>query len=446
MLQRTILMLFVSGALSLPAAAQATSSSAPDSIFYSAQTLLLILGMLLAGYRAYEAFDTPSVTLGDRPTPPHYMTQPGQYRLGVTAYVGLCLLIYALIVYFYKELLPIVDLITPLEFRETIDGFIKEGSLSFPLVVICAAAILVILLSNEKDWNPVFMLRRLLWGWVSIPQLANSIMILARDELVVPVEARMKVAGNPDTPNVDPGDFDKERQSLDRHWAETCYIRLWLAQNRAEGSHFTFFNEPSFSWENLEVEYARARSNIAPLKQGSVSNPTLFADVALKIDTLRRQYCKLAACFIVFKNDTKKNAFRDAKQFGVMLNPAVPRANPLRYIAIFFVAIMFSTYLGVWFSAMTWDLLRGNFDSASTQDPELVTRWTGYALATYGMPILVVLLLRYLGWRIDPEQPTSYLASYATIFLISLFVSVVSLVTVIKLVGAPEIAAKPLSN
>jgi hypothetical protein len=64
--------------------------------------------MAFAGYWAYEGFDTPPIKLGDGPTLPRYMTQPSQYRLGVIAYVGVCLLVYALIAYFHKPLLPLV--------------------------------------------------------------------------------------------------------------------------------------------------------------------------------------------------------------------------------------------------------------------------------------------------------------------------------------------------
>ena len=132
-----------------------------------------------------------------------------------------------------------------------------------------------------------------------------------------------------------------------------------------------------------------ARDRIAPLKRGDVTDPNIFADVAGKVDALRRQYCRLAACFLVFKNQTQKNALRDAKEFGVTITPDVPRANPLRYTAIFFVAIMIAIYLGVSLSAMTWDLLRGDLDAALNQDPDLLTKWIGYALAIYGIPILV---------------------------------------------------------
>jgi hypothetical protein len=436
MFQRISLMLLVSGVLCFPAAAQGASATHPDAFLYTAQAVLLILGMAFAGYWAYEAFDTPPIKLGDGPTLPRYMTQPSHYRLGVIAYVAVCLLVYALIAYFHKDLLPLVGALAP-DLHKIIEKSMNDGSLTYPLVVIFSAAIFVSLLKVEKDWNPLFVLRRVVHGWVSIPQFANAIMVMARDELLVPVEARSNVAGDPDTPYVTVGDFDKDRRSLDRHWAELCYIRLWLEHYRAQGSHFTFFNEPSFAWEQLQADYENARERIAPLKRGNVSDPNLFADVAGKVDSLRRQYCRLTACFLVFKNQTQKNAIRDAKQFGVTITPDVPRANPLRYTAIFFVAIMIAIYLGVSLSAMIWDLLHDNLHAALSQDPDLITWWIGYALAIYGMPILAVLLLRYLGWTIDPGQPNSYLISYATVFLVALFVSVTCLAIAVKLAGAP---------
>ena len=440
MFHRISLTLLVGAALCFPAAAQELNANHPDTLLYTAQTALLILGMAFVGYWAYEAFDAPPIKLGDGPTLPRYMTQPSQYRLGVIAYVGVCLLFYALIAYFHKPLLPLVRVVAP-ELYQTIDKSMSDGSLPYPLVVIFSAAIFVALMKLDKDWNPLFVLRRVVHGWVSIPQLANALMVMARDELLVPVEARSNVAGDPDTPYVTVDDFDKGRHSLDRHWAELCYIRLWLEGYRAQGSHFTFFNEPSFAWEKLQSDYDNARNLVPPLKRGDVTDTNIFADVAAKIDSLRRQYCRLAACFLVFKNQTQKNALRNAKEFGVTITPNLPRANPLRYTVIFFVAIMIAIYLGVSVSAMTWDLLDGKLSATLNQDPDLITWWIGYALAIYGMPIFAVLLLRYLGWTIDPGQPNSYLISYATVFLVGLGVSVTCLVIAIKLAGTTPAAA-----
>src|SRR5713226_6730219 len=144
MLQRFALMLLVTGTFSFPASAQNVGASQSDAFLYMAQAALLLLGMAFAGYWAYEAFDTPPIKLGDGPALPRYMTQPNQYRLGVIAYVGVCLLVYALIAYFHKELLPLVRALSP-ELHETIDKSMTDGSLAYPLVVIFSAAIFVAL-------------------------------------------------------------------------------------------------------------------------------------------------------------------------------------------------------------------------------------------------------------------------------------------------------------
>jgi hypothetical protein len=442
MVRKIWLAVLLSGAMTVRAAAQDASAAAPDNILYTAQAVLLILGMAFTGYWAYEAFNAPPIRLGDGPTLPRYMTQPSQYRMGAIAFVVMCLLVYALIAYFHREFLPLVGIVAP-ELYRTIDKSTTDGSLAYPLVVIFAAAIFVTSLKIESEWNPLLVLRRVVHGWVSIPQIANALMVMARDELVVPAEARALVAGDPGTPYVTVGDFDKDRRSLDRRWAELCYIRLWLERYRAQGSHLTFFNEPSFAWEQLQADYDSARDRIAPLKRGEVTDTNIFADVVGKIDLLRRQYCRLSACFLVFKNETQKNALQDAKLFGVTISLELGRANPLRYVAIYLVGIMVAIYFGVSLSAVLWDLLHGNGGAGFGQDPDLITRWIGYALANYGMAILAVLLMRYIGWSADASQPDSYLISYASLFLVALCVSALSLALAIQLAGASQTATRP---
>ena len=144
-MQRLGLMLLVTGGFSLPAVAQNASTGQPDAFLYTAQAALLLLGMAFAGYWAYAAFDTPPIKLGDGPTLPRYMTQPAQYRLGVLVYVGACLMVYALIAYFHRDLLPLVGALMP-ELYQTIQRSMTNGSLTYPLVVIFSAAIFVSLL------------------------------------------------------------------------------------------------------------------------------------------------------------------------------------------------------------------------------------------------------------------------------------------------------------
>jgi hypothetical protein len=285
---------------------------------------------------------------------------------------------------------------------------VRQSELSFPVVVVLGAVALVMLLRIEHEWNPFYILRRVVRGWVSIPELGNHIMEAARNHLIVPQDERKIVAGAANS-HVDIGDFGKDRQSLDRLWAELCYLRLWLKRNHDEGPYLTFFNEPSFAWSTLEASFTKMQGQIVPLKQALKNvafGPEFFEETAIKAERLRRQYCRLAAYFIVFKNETKRAAIRDAGVFGAGVASFEVRENPMRYVLLFIVAILVSINLGVWLSATLWDLANPAA-AASPLDHEtnLATLWVYYGLAAYGAPIVVVLLLRYLGCATTRNNP-----------------------------------------
>ena len=206
------------------------------------------------------------------------MAQPRQYRAAAIVYVIICLVFYVYFAYFWKDLLRLAETVAPPWFQKIVGGAVQNGLLSFPVAGVSALVISCVLLKTEADWNPLVSLRRLVWNWVSIPKLADTIMLAARDALAVPTAHRANVARNPDTVDVDVDDFDKVRGTLDRDWAELCYIRLWLAAKRDEGGQYIFFNEPSFAWEKLEAEYQRIRPYIGPFKKWRMFGEQIIVD------------------------------------------------------------------------------------------------------------------------------------------------------------------------
>ena len=94
----------------------------------------------------------------------------------------------------------------------------------------------------------------------------TRIMNAALNDLIVPEKARKAVASDSKN-HVDIGDFEKDRVNLDRKWAELCYVRLWLTRNLEEGSHNTFFNEPRFFRQKLELDFDAMRDRITRIKQ-----------------------------------------------------------------------------------------------------------------------------------------------------------------------------------
>ncbi len=443
---RIVSALAITLSLSLSAAAQGGESGGAIPYSFWLRVLLVVVALSFASYYARIAFEAPITTPEYGPAPPRYMTQPHQYQVGLIIYVGMCLAAYVLIVGYYKDLAPFLELVAPPELRPIIDTGIKQNAMSFPVVVVLGVAALVALLQIEHEWNPLSAFRRQVWGWVSVPELANQIKAAALNDLMAPTEAREMLASDPRN-HVDIGDFEKDGTSIDRRWAELCYARLWLTRNLKQGSHNSFFNEPSFSWQAMESDFADVRDRITRIKQEPNPQDLVERDIIKatvnKAEALRRKYCLLAACFILYKNATKKAAIRDAAAFGVKIGANEARANPMRYVALFIVAVVASIYLGVWISAILRDLFHPALEATGAQHPVegidvIATRWVYYGLATFGAPIAVALMWRYLGWSHDPEQPGSYPVSYATIFGLALCVSVASLMLATKMGGSPR--------
>ncbi len=128
----------------------------------------------------------------------------------------------------------------------------------------------------------------------------------------------------------------------------------------------------------------------------------------------------------------------DATEFGVKIAADEDRANPMRYIVMFLLAIVASIYLGVWLSATVWDLVHPTTGGAAAASSvagngAVATTWVYYGLASFGAPIAAALMLRFATWKYDAEQPDSYPTSYAVIVAVALCVSVASLALATRL-------------
>ena len=192
---RFVSILAMSWALSTPAGAQALAADDTAYYAYGLHYLVAAIGLVFAGYYAHNSFAAPIATPEDGPAPPRYMTQPNQYRMGMTAYIGSCLAAYVLIVVYYKDVAPLLELAAPPQFRQLIDDTIKQSSMSFPAVVVLGVVALVTLLRIEQEWNPLFAFRRLVWRWVSIPELVNQTTAAARDNLSYCLRVRLQGPG-----------------------------------------------------------------------------------------------------------------------------------------------------------------------------------------------------------------------------------------------------------
>ena len=433
--------LLLSGFPAVAGAGTVAASETPGLVFV--HVVLFLLGLLLAAYWAVEAFSRASVTLGDIPTLPKYMTRANQYMIGLLAFTVIAMILYALAAYLHKQVIPAISMFFP-QLYEPFKAHIEGSSPQYLLIIILISSLYLFLLKHDAEWNILLILRRVIQGWVSIPYLANTLMTLARDALIVPKVGIGLVIGNPATPYVAADDFTKGKKSLDRVWAELSYMRAWLELQQSQGFHATFFNEPSFCWHELLDQYDKLGAQIAPLKRGESQDPQLFAMSFAEVNALRVNMCRLAACYLVFKNDTQEEIVAHAKEFGIRFEDPV-RENPLRYAIMYLVAVALSVYFGVYLSAVLFDSWHATplYEALRRQDSELIWRWVGLSVANTGVPICGILLAKYLGWHADPRSQQAYLASYCWIFIAAFCLAPPSLALALKLIGSSEAAARP---
>lgn len=222
---------------------------------------------------------------------------------------------------------------------------------------------------------------------------------------------------------------------MDCAWAELAYLKAWITFKHRRGGDTTFFSECSFEWEGINTEFSRLSDIVIARKDGYPSTNQQSVQLMNDIATHRTKLARLIACYLVFMNSSRSSLIQDARKLGIDLGPS-PSENPLRYLAIYIVGLVMAVYLGVYFSAIIYDLSTiGVTSDIFVQNTSDVYRWVLLAFGDYGIPILGILGIRYLAWRISPVREYSIIVAYAWIFLISAALSIIGLSVMAELVG-----------
>jgi hypothetical protein len=400
-----------------------------------ADWITFALALMIIAWWSNEAFDRPSLKLAGYPTYPRYMTRPNQYHLGKILFVLLSLLIYALMAYYHKDLPRIIGAINP-EWKEPLKSLVDDKNPSYLVILIVVSACFVTLLKVEKKWNIYLLFRDIIYFWVAIPYLTDKIVYLTRKRLAVPASARSALPKAHPEWRVHETDFDKNSLSMDRAWAELCYLQWWILEQYRVSTDSTFFSEESFSWDDLNLEFANLNLIVVAHKEGVAGSDDQSSETMKQIASHRKKLGRLIACYLVFMNSTRTSLIIAAHDLGIDLGPA-PSENPLRYSAIYIIALIMAVYLGVYFSAVTYDLLHGTDILTATidQNTEYVQNWGLLAFGDYGVPILGILILRYVMWRVSPVREYTIIVSYAWIFLLAAVLSTVGLSVMSEFVG-----------
>ena len=393
-----------------PALAQETNGFPTDPLS-CAHLAITGLGLLVAVRWAYQAFGRPPVDLADAPTFPKYMTSQRQYRLGSLVYVLFAAIFFILLIYLNKEVLPVVQFFdAPLS-----QAIIAEANRSSPpylLIVAAMGMIYLYLLTKEAPWNVLLMMRDLIHRWISIPSLAHDVVVQIQRRLCVPPDAVAQVVKA--WPSVGAQDFSKGKNTIDRSWAEVCYMRCWLGGKQDSGSDETFFEEQSFGFKKLLDEFEKVAADIGKVKRGSTQI------LAERVTVLHKNFSRLIACYLIYRNDDRTRLIEEARTFGIALEKPT-QENPLVYSIVYIITLIACVYVGVYASAVLFDWLYNGdtlLKAIADQGGANIHAWILYSAGNYGLTIILILSLR-MGAR-AVGVGTDHLVTYCWTFLIAL--------------------------
>jgi hypothetical protein len=280
----------------------------------------------------------------------------------------------------------------------------------------------------------LLMMRDVIRSWISIPQLARKIIAQIQFSLRVPHDALPSVLAS--SPGVIEADFRKDSHTPDRMWAEICYMKWWLTQGHNAGADATFFTEESFRFDRLMGEFQQASLTMDRWRSGS-SADLAAANFPQTIKDLHNRFARLAACYLIYRNGSRKDLCKEAHEFGVEIqSPAI--VNPLRYWIVYIIVLAGSVYVGVFVSAVAYDWLQGK-GLILTQDPDRLQAWVMYALCNYGLAIIIVLLLRLMMSLLGSGLGQSHLITYCWTFAAALVVGPSGLAVAVHFFGQGDL-------
>jgi hypothetical protein len=419
--------------------------AASSLYIHYAHIAVTALAVIFAMRLAAVAFARPPCSIADIPTDPRYLTSPGYYWFGLAAFTVLTALIFLVSVVLYKEVIPLIELFK-IPFlpewlsRQLIDAA-NEDTAPYLLIVCLMAALYLYLLHKEAEWNILLMLRDLIHIWIAIPTRIRSIVAQMMVSFSVPEPFAGAITSG--QVGVRTEDFEKDPSTFERQWAELSYIQLWLTRQLGSGEA-GFFDDGEFKLDALLAEYAVLSADVVGFREDPSSHAADVRALLPRAKALRGKLARVVGCYLVHQYGVNERLVGAANEFGVPVKRGA-NENPLKYIFIYLIALALSVYIGVYVSAIAFDLLTGVSleKTLSTQDDELVWRWISYSAANYGLAISVILLIRYIAWTSSATTNVAYLWTYCWTGLVAGLVGPLGLAIMVKLYNVPRFEGMP---
>jgi hypothetical protein len=283
---------------------------------------ITFIGIMFAVRLALEAFARRPLPVADVPTSPRYMTTRLQYRFGSWTFVIFVCGFFLLLVYEHRQVVEVASVFQR-ELPEVVRDWLeaaKGESPSYLLIVASIGAVYLYLLTREAQWNVLLMMRDTIQSWISIPELARKIVAQIQLSLRVPAHAIAELVGGP--AGLSERDFRKDRNTPDRQWAETCYMKWWLTPRQEAGEDATFFADESFGFENLIHVFEETSLVMRGWKSAGAADPSILAK---GVKALHKNFSRVVACYLIYRSSSRKELCTEASKFGIDLSVRLGR-------------------------------------------------------------------------------------------------------------------------
>lgn len=400
---------------------------------------VVLIGAIFATSFAAQTF-REAVAVNDIPTPLEYLVRRRPRLLGQTAFVCFCLASYAFVLFFYKQLPQLAELL-PDQAKQvaeailkTVDSSVGNTSVSgtssgsdqsFSLLVIVAAittTFLYVIRTSFKG-NIVFAFRSLVHGWIAVPIACQHATDQLLDNLNVPNADRLYLQLDPRL-HIHLADFDESAGPIEKQWAELAYMDLWIQRQKKASQGADVFIACSFDADQLEREFIALRE-LTRLLDAKEGDDEAFVATLELLKRLRAKYARYVACILMSVSSSRVDFYRRCNEVGINPGPLTVE-NPFHYSAQFVLTLAIAIAVGPYLFAVGYDLSQGRGVVAFIdQKFEYLWTWLVLGFASYLLPIFVVLLARYISWLRSEVREQVSLAIYAWVFLGVLFISLV---------------------
>jgi len=384
------------------------------SLYMAGSALVVLLGILFGASYSEQVFEQP-VTVVDVAIPPRFLIRRRPFLLGKSAFVGFCLTVYAFALVFYREIPGLIQFAPAIVQAELADVIKAIDDGTHPSLLLTAVAITIgffYVLKSDFPGNVVYRFRSFIYSSISVPIAFKRTWAQLLDNLTVPEPQRTALVEDAEL-HITLPDFELSRADVNRQWAELAYMNSWIKLQKDGLPGGEIISDASFDFSKSRNQFIALRELVHLLKSAQ-SNAESYAAMTEILTELRSDYARCASYLLLTQSAGRLEFYEECRKIGI--DPGVPFVgNPLAYSAQYVITLAITVILGPYLFAVGYDVF-SSVDIARAvfkQNTDYMQRWLVSGLAAYFSPIFLILLIRYIAWRISPIRTCTSLVTYA---------------------------------